>query len=54
LFQQCLLKHLSGDRKAIATLQTNVRGVVAQLVGGAAKEVSPRQGKGVRSAARES
>jgi len=33
LFQQCLLKHLSGDRKAIATLQKNVRGVVAQLIG---------------------
>ncbi|HSV69454.1 MAG TPA: TetR/AcrR family transcriptional regulator [Methylibium sp.] len=34
LFQQCLLKHLSGDRQAVATLQKNVRLVVAQLVGG--------------------
>ena len=33
LFQQCLLKHLSGDKKAVATMQANVRLVVAQLVG---------------------
>ena len=33
LFQQGLLKHLSGDRKAVATMQTNVRLVVSQLVG---------------------
>jgi len=33
LFQQALLKHLSGDRKAIAALRANVRLVVAQLVG---------------------
>ena len=32
LFQQALLKHLSGDRKAIAALRANVRLVVAQLV----------------------
>jgi hypothetical protein len=53
LFQQCLLKHLSGDRRAIATLQTNVRGVVAQLIGKTATEVPPRRAKRVRSAARE-
>jgi len=34
LFQQCLLKHLSGDRKAVSALQKNVRLVVSQLVGG--------------------
>jgi AcrR family transcriptional regulator len=33
LFQQALLKHLSGDRKAVATMQSNVRLVVSQLVG---------------------
>jgi AcrR family transcriptional regulator len=33
LFQQALLKHLSGDRKAVATMQLNVRLVVSQLVG---------------------
>ena len=33
LFQQSLLKHLSGDRKAIAALQASVRLVVGQLVG---------------------
>ena len=33
LFQQALLKHLSGDKKAVATMQADVRLVVAQLVG---------------------
>lgn len=33
LFQQGLLKHLSGDKKAVATMQSNVRLVVSQLVG---------------------
>ena len=33
LFQQGLLKHLSGDKKAVATMQANVRMVVSQLVG---------------------
>ncbi len=33
LFQQCLLKHLSGDKKAVATMQAGVRLVVGQLVG---------------------
>ena len=33
LFQQALLKHLSGDKKAVAALQANVRLVVPQLVG---------------------
>lgn len=32
LFQQGLLKHLSGDKKAVAALQSNVRLVVSQLV----------------------
>jgi AcrR family transcriptional regulator len=32
LFQQCLIKHLSGDRKAIAAMQSNVRLVVSQLL----------------------
>ena len=32
LFQQGLLKHLSGDKKAVATMQSNVRLVVSQLV----------------------
>ena len=30
LFQQCLLKHLSGDARAITALQKNVRLVVGQ------------------------
>jgi AcrR family transcriptional regulator len=33
LFQQCLLKHLSGDRRAVAAMQSHVRLVVSQLVG---------------------
>jgi AcrR family transcriptional regulator len=33
LFQQGLLKHLSGDKNAVATMQSNVRLVVSQLVG---------------------
>jgi AcrR family transcriptional regulator len=33
LFQQALLKHLSGDKRAVATLQSQVRLVVGQLVG---------------------
>lgn len=33
LFQQALLKHLSGDRKAVSTMQANVRLVVSQLFG---------------------
>lgn len=32
LFQQCLLKHLSGDRKAIAAMQASVRQVLLQLI----------------------
>ncbi len=32
LFQQCLLKHLSGDKKAIAAMQASVRLVVLQLI----------------------
>jgi len=42
LFQQCLLKHLAGDRRAIAVLRSQVRLVVGQLVGTAAdKPASP-------------
>jgi len=33
LFQQCLLKHLAGDKKAIASMQKNVRLIVTQLIG---------------------
>ncbi|MDM0103530.1 TetR/AcrR family transcriptional regulator [Variovorax sp. J22R24] len=33
LFQQCLMKHLAGDRRAVATLRSQVRLVVGQLVG---------------------
>jgi hypothetical protein len=33
VFQQALLKHLSGDKRAVATMQANVRLVVSQLVG---------------------
>jgi AcrR family transcriptional regulator len=33
LFQQALLKHLSGDRKAVGALQATVRMVVGQLLG---------------------
>ena len=32
LFQQSLSRHLSGDRKAVATMQANIRLVVSQLV----------------------
>ncbi len=33
LFQQCLLKHLGGDAKAIAVMHSGVRSLVAQLFG---------------------
>jgi AcrR family transcriptional regulator len=33
LFQQGLLKHLSGDKKAVAKMQSNARLVISQLVG---------------------
>jgi hypothetical protein len=45
LFQQCLLKHLSGDRKAIAALQANVRLVVDQLIGAPAEAAAPKRRK---------
>ena len=32
IFQQCLLKHLSGDKKAIGAMQSNVRLIVRQLI----------------------
>ena len=43
LFQQGLLKHLSGDKRAVAAMQANVRLVVAQLVGAAAPTRKPRR-----------
>lgn len=33
LFQQCLLRHMSGDTEAIATMQAHVRLLVEQLIG---------------------
>ena len=33
LFQQCLLKHLSGDRNAVPEMQSQVRWTIAQIVG---------------------
>jgi AcrR family transcriptional regulator len=33
LFQQCLMKHLSGDTRAVSALQKQVRLVVSQFVG---------------------
>lgn len=33
LFQQCLLKHLSGDAKAVAAMQEQVRWTVSQIIG---------------------
>jgi len=43
LFQQGLLKHLSGDKKAVATMQSHVRLVVSQLVGAPARGKRSRQ-----------
>lgn len=43
LFQQCLLKHLSGDRKAVATMAAHVRLVVERLVGVDDAAASPRR-----------
>lgn len=37
LFQQCLLKHLSGDKRAVGTMQSHVRLVVSHLLGAPAK-----------------
>ena len=33
LFQQCLLKHLSGDEKAVGAMQEQVRWTVSQIIG---------------------
>jgi AcrR family transcriptional regulator len=33
LFQQCLLKHLSGDAKAVGAMQEQVRWTVSQIIG---------------------
>ncbi len=44
LFQQGLLRHLSGNRRAIAAMQANVRLVVGQIAGApAGVEPPPRQ-----------
>ena len=43
LFQQGLLKHLSGDKKAVAKMQADVRLVVSQLVGATAQAKRHRQ-----------
>ena len=54
MFQQCLLKHLSGDKKAVAAMQKDVRLVMAQLVGiaPAVKAVAPaRSGRPARTTA---
>lgn len=45
VFQQCLLKHLSGDAKAVARMQKDVRLVIARLVG----EPAPGTGSGPAS-----
>jgi AcrR family transcriptional regulator len=42
LFQQCLLKHLSGDKKAIAAMQASVRQVLLQLIDAPAATAAPR------------
>jgi AcrR family transcriptional regulator len=42
LFQQALLKHLSGDRKAVASMQASVRLVITQLTG-PAPTAAPRK-----------
>ena len=51
LFQQCLLKHLSGDRKAIAALQSGVRLVVNQLIDAPAAAPLPKKRKAALVAA---
>jgi hypothetical protein len=51
LFQQCLLKHVSGDRKAIATLQAGVRLVVDQLIGAPTVAEPPKRRKAALAAA---
>ncbi len=42
LFQQCLLKHLSGDKKAIAAMQASVRQVLLQLIDAPTAPAAPR------------
>jgi hypothetical protein len=49
LFQQALSKHLAGDRKAVAALQSNVCLVVGQFVGAVSAPTKPTP---VRRAAR--
>ncbi|WP_211161557.1 hypothetical protein [Aromatoleum bremense] len=43
LFQQCLLKHLSGNKRAVAAMQSHVRLVVPQLVGAPVQRKQRRQ-----------
>ena len=51
LFQQCLLKHTSGDRKAIGALQASVRLVVDQLIGAPAAAAPAKRRKAALAAA---
>lgn len=48
LFQQCLLKHLSGDKKAIAAMQASVRQVLLQLIDAPAAAVAAPRAKASR------
>lgn len=43
IFQQALLKHLSGDKKALAAMQANVRLIVSQLVPASAPTAKPKR-----------
>ena len=45
LFQQALSKHLAGDRKAVSSMQSSVRLVIAQLVGPAEPASSRRRAR---------
>lgn len=48
LFQQCLLKHLSGDKKAITAMQASVRMVLLQMVDAPAPVPAPARAKASR------
>jgi AcrR family transcriptional regulator len=52
LFQQCLLKHLAGDRRAPALLKSQVRLVVGQLVGGGTADAATRPARRASAAPR--
>jgi len=51
LFQQALLKHLAGDRRAVATLRSQVRLVIGQVVGEAATSAAARPARRTPAAA---